>query len=249
MQGWGVDLARLDNHYRSNAWVEQIAEASFTGYAANPNHRSAIIAVGTSNGNFPWLCNNATGEVADDWVAAGRVWGQFILDLYEANANIRGRVYIRSGSDIESWNDTEIFGDWTACGAGTLAWLDGYRQIAGSLWNINFGSNAYNERPDQWTQEQLYQVSYGRDNASVSPQIYCPRQAGPWVDLVQNYPNVVFISVTSENAFSDICDGNPTYTWLQSWNVLNDALDAAGLEDRVVSRVTSFCYPTEACDP
>jgi hypothetical protein len=48
-----------------------------------------------------------------------------------------------------------------------------------------------------------------------------------WVSLRAAFPWLVYLGVTSDNAYSNLCGANgtdPTLSWSASWNTLNNAL-------------------------
>lgn len=233
VQGWGVDLPRPENGYHTEAWVKARATEFMNGYSRNHTTTSTI-AVGTSNANAAWLCNNSTGAIAPDWNNAGVRWGALVKSL-----SAPAYVTLRSANDIESWNGTFSSG-WTACGPGAQSWLDGYTSQT-TMSNTNFGSNGVVERPDQWMQHQLYDVSYGRSVAYVYPQIYCSGWASGWVTLRSSFTSLRFSGVTSTNGYGS-CGSTAMLGWQAAWNALNDALNRAGFPDNLYQSVASFNY-------
>ena len=242
--GWGVNLVGDEssgNGYKTNAWVQEVAQAFIDGY--NDGHTSesefASVIIGTSNGNYPWTCdNNNVGNLDPSWYRSGIQWGSLVNSI-----SWQSRAYAHAGIDIESWYDPNLFGNWVACGAGALRWFDGFQTQSGN-YIYNFGSNAYVEYPQQWTQEQLYQVSYEIWPAHSMPQIYCNNYALQWVSARQ-YKYMIFSGVTSDNAIALECNNKTvrSYTWDNSWSRLNDELNNAGFTDTLGPGVTSFFYP------
>ena len=242
-QGWGIVLVGVTNGYRSNTWVKAVAEAFINGFtdsarAAGRRTVSSVI-IGTNNSNYPWTCDNTNAStLSPNWRAAGIAWGGLIKNLVSTNWVDRA-----SGNDIESWQGTFSDG-WTACGLGGIEWYNGYESQVGYVPNYNFGTNGYAENASQWTQRDVYQVMASKTTALARPQIYCSGQPPTWVAMmsVNGAGGFSFWGVTSENAFSTIC-GTRSYTWLQSWNALNNALTSGGYPDRVERSVSSFYYP------
>jgi hypothetical protein len=215
-------------------WTRNIAQAYIDGYNANAAHPHAYIAIGTNNGNYPWLCNNNDAtQVSSLWGIAGNVWGSFIAGLTP-----RTRVTVKSANDIEAWYAPNTFGAWTACGYGTLIWFDGY-QSQTSIANYDFGNNPYSEYPSQWTVNQTWQVAWGRPPAYNLPEIYCTGSgwAQSWVGIRQ-YASMSFLGVTSTDGQAAPCGTG--LTWQQSWNSLNNALTGAGYPDSVISNAIRF---------
>jgi len=74
---------------------------------------------------------------------------------------------------------------------------------------INFGSHAVAEVSGgptsyQWTEDQLYTVSWGHDRALVAPQIYCSGQVPQWASFARQRKLYIH-SVTSTNGLFDAC--------------------------------------------
>ena len=236
--GWGVKL--VGSSKVSNTWVKEVAQAFYNGYSAG-HTQTAIIAIGTSNANYNWTCNNGNpSTLSPDWKTAGQKWAEVI-----AGVTAPTYVYRRAANDIESWYGTSGFGSWVACGLGAEAWFDGYEEYILGNWTYvtNFGSNGNVEYSPQWTIQQVYDVMHGRSTALGYPQIFCSGQTTGWVNI-QSYSYLSFTGVTSENAHSTICTGSTrTYTWDGSWTALHNALNSAGYLDFVGHYVTSFYYP------
>jgi hypothetical protein len=117
--GWGVNLIEDGYPFLRNSDVVIIAEAFMQGYSDNSTHPTAYIAVGTNNGNYPWVCdNNDPSNLSTSWYNSGESWGQLINQFHSFPG-----VIPRSANDIESWTGT--FGPWVACGLGAMAWFDG----------------------------------------------------------------------------------------------------------------------------
>ncbi|NJL33946.1 MAG: hypothetical protein HC893_08895 [Chloroflexaceae bacterium] len=239
---WGVDLPADNGGYESMPWVAARAQEFIDGYAANPEHtETTIIAIGTSNFNVDWRCDN-DGNINDPdfisllWKEAGRIWGNLVTDLNE-----RRGVIIRSGNDIESWTGT--FPGWVACGKGTIAWFNGY-QTTSDIPVVNFGSHAFAENNVDWTERELYRVTTGIENAVVLPQVYCDVEVytTKWADFRSSY-EIQFQGVTSDNqGGSEFCDGDPTLAWDVAWTTFDTTLTNAGYPNNVNPAVSSFVY-------
>lgn len=243
---WGVNLPEPNNGLRSNAWVKSRAQEFIQGYADGHN-TAAKIVIGTSNGNGTWECNNnstASNAISTNWELAGKSWGSLVTSITTNN-----EVEKWGGNDIESWNGE--FGTWVACGKGTLKWYDGFRSTAPNYLHLNFGSNAYAENNAAWTRQELYQVSFGRPNAVVAPQIYCSSQVNQWVDL-RKYYIIVYRGVTATNGIGTCGNNVPMYTWNNAWIALNNGLTNASVNNNlpfagpfrnsVLPSVMSFFY-------
>jgi hypothetical protein len=180
---WGgqlVDQAPLDTTgcrgIRDMNWVKRIADNYILGYYANPDHsRLSVVGIGTSNGNFPWTCND------ESWNATGQVWREVVEDISTSAVFFSNRVSVRSAIDVESWfgeyDPTDEYPEgWVDCGSGAVAWFRGYESRSGTIFSMNFGSNAFNEYSPAWTRDQVYDVFSGRATALAYPQIYCGSQ-------------------------------------------------------------------------
>lgn len=226
--GWGVCVFSLDGlctgHFHTDTWVQSVAQDFMNGY--NDGHTTAsFIVVGTNNSDYPWLCDNS-GSISPLWQSAGLAWGTVVAAL---GASPPPEVAVRSGSDIESWQGETGFGTWSACGLGGEAWYTGYESETTAIPNGDYGTEAWAESsppptPTIWTQQQVYDMVYGRTTARGVPDIYCTYNASQWVGLrddVSSY--VLFWGVTSDNAGSTFC-GTKTLTWYQSWTTFNSYL-------------------------
>lgn len=233
---WGVTLTQ-ELVYQSNAWVTTIAQDFIDGYNAGHPHFPISIAVGTNNDTH-WVCNNTTEELSDLWYQGGFIWGNLIRNLAPASM-----VNIESANDFEVWAGS--YGDsWSACSIGAESWLNGFVDATQSAYitNVNFGNNVHTVDPNQWMIGHVRDISWGRPEAVVYPEIYCKGQIVPWVDLLQA-GTMHFSGVTADdgNDFVD-CFGhrkNQTFLWDEAWNKFNDALTKAkspnylGLESSV----------------
>lgn len=247
---WGVnlpDIGGIRQGFRSNSWVQARAQEFFNGYSAGHNQRTIII-IGTSNANYSagsggWTCENSSPDtLAASWEEAGREWANLVNSITQTSF-----VTKRSGYDIEAWSEfLDSDPPWSACGLGALAWYDGYESRT-TITNINFGSYARAENEPQWTEWQMYLISYGRGTAQVLPQVYCGNSdvfVNGWIDLRRRY-RLRFQGVTSSNSEGLLCGGSgrePTLSWIESWRTFHGALAAAGYTDAVRPTVSSFFY-------
>jgi hypothetical protein len=181
--GWGVHLTSSDvNGFHSNTWVSQVAQDFINGYSANPAHtQAATIAIGTSNDDDGWLCNEG-GQVDSRWAEAGTQWGQLITAL-----NSPSKVIVAGANDIENWSDTNPpLPAWYACGTGTENWLNNYDVASNGNTLIDFGNIAVvlgldtdsngntvvKSVDSNWTPLEVYAAS--NNNSVISyPEIYC----------------------------------------------------------------------------
>jgi hypothetical protein len=170
------------NGFHSNSWVSQVAQDFINGYSANPDHTQvATIAIGTSNDDDGWTCNES-GQVDNRWAEAGTQWGQLVTVL-----NSPSKVIMAGANDIENWSDTNPPPPaWYACGAGTENWLNGYAVASNNTTLIDFGNitvvlglstdssgNTIVKSLDpNWTPLEVYDATY-RDAVISYPEIYC----------------------------------------------------------------------------
>jgi len=192
---WGVQLVRQSEAdltgcrgIRDEEWVKEVAIDYIEGYFANPDHPTTSIGIGTSNANYPWGCDDPS------WREGGRAWRALIEDIAVAAQPYESRIFVRSAIDIESWND-EFDDGWVPCGDAAIVWFDAFEGRSGLRFNMNFGSDAFNERPDQWTRRQVYDVFSGRTTALAYPQIYCDNTdtADEWAQYVRFFPICTFL--------------------------------------------------------
>jgi hypothetical protein len=178
--GWGVSLTLPDGSFHPNAWVSQVAQDFINGYSANPAHTQvATIAIGTSNDDDGWTCNEG-GQVDSRWAEAGTQWGQLITAL-----NAPSKVIVAGANDIENWPDPTPPA-WYACGSGTENWLNSYNVASNGNTLIDFGNIAVvlglstdsngntivKSVDSNWTPLEVYDATY--NNSVISyPEIYC----------------------------------------------------------------------------
>ncbi|NJK80128.1 MAG: hypothetical protein HC914_09605 [Chloroflexaceae bacterium] len=242
-QVWGVDLPFASEGRHSNEWVKEVTEAFIAGYNAGHNQVS-IIAIGTSNYTPGWNCESGLLEgrdpvVSEKYREAGIIWADLLEEIQ------RGPYVARRGAiDIESWDDpatapnTDEEREFIACGLGALEWQNGYISRT-TLPLINFGSNAYGERNDQWTELDMFLLNDRADTISL-PQVYrdIPIYTTRWTEILQQFP-FQFDGVTSTNSTGGL-------GWQESWIVFDDALAQNGYPNNVKPAVSSFYYnPTD----
>lgn len=229
-----------------------VANGFLQGYALNPNHGHAVIAIGTANANYDWECNN-TGNISPLWFEAGEEWRNMVEELsYNTN-----KVTLAAGNDVESWLE---FLPWVACGKGAIAWFNGYAAASvpdpndfgydGVIRVLNFGSNAWAENNLGWTEDQMYSVFMGRSFVEAHPQVYCDNDVYvyKWVELANTFIStgrpVVFSGITSDNAnpFANICKNRtaPSLTWREAWFTFDSALSEIPGRRLLVQSATSY---------
>lgn len=195
---WGVNLPRPVAGRRPNAWILQVAQDFFDGYAANPAHTvPVVIGIGTSNAQAAqeWACDNSDQTNVDArYEEAGEVWADLIFQTQERRNTVKV-----GANDIEAW--TEFLPDWSACGAGMINWMEGFRDTH-NFTLVNFGNNPYNENDVQWTRAQTFLLSGGFSDTVILPQVYCNNESfvRSWTEFRAVY-ELTFQGVTSTNGF------------------------------------------------
>lgn len=201
--------------HRSMTWAQNLAQDFIDGYDDNPGHPPAFVAIGTNNSNYNWVCGSNYGSYL--WANAGSEWGAMVQRITAAS-----RATVKSGNDIEAFD----FGDWTPCGYGALMWFDAYEQQT-SISNYDFGVNAWGQNNVLWTEDQIYEVVFGRLSAYAYPQVYCSGYlwATSWIPVKRDHTDIFFLGALSEDGYTGPknCDV-PSLYWDKSWNNLNDAL-------------------------
>lgn len=215
---WAVVLTP-NGPKHSMLWARNIAQDFIDGYDANPYHQSGYVAIGTNNGDFDWYClNTDPANLSSLWRIAGDQWGQLVKGLTP-----RPHVTVKSANDIEVFDEIDPARLWKACGIGALAWFDGYEGQT-SIANYDFGDNAWDRPGNQWTEDNIQKVVWGRSTAYSLPQVYCSGShwATSWEPVRRDY-YISFLGVTSTDGGQGPpgCDNLP---WQTSWNNLNDAL-------------------------
>lgn len=151
------------------------------------------------------------------WDTAGDVWGQTVKQLVP-----RSRVTVKSANDIEAFRISE----WTACGYGVELWYDGYQRET-VISNFNFGDNAWADNNVLWSEDQIYQATFGRITAFVFPEVYCTGSFWDrsWIPVKRDHPNMYFNGVTSTNGGTGPPGCNVPSLYAQpAWNRLNNAI-------------------------
>jgi hypothetical protein len=130
--------------------------------------------------------------------------------------------------------------NWNSA-ANTRAWAQGYtNSYTGSSYYYNFGDAAgcppYGLCSGGWTQEDIYQVSWGYIPAYSTPEIYClvcgpgdtrGGNAAEWeqIALYGNSAHGVVIQFTASftqwAAAGNCCTNRPDEGWTQLQNALN----------------------------
>jgi len=197
---WGTYLTGTST-FVSDSQIQTIVQNFINGY--NSNHSTYIyLYVSTNNDNVGW----AQGD--SKWTTAGTTWGSLVNSISNT-----GYVDIGGGSDIESWYGSGFI----AYGSDTNNWCTAYNQ-ATSKRMMNYGSNAYTEYPNGWTQSQLYNVSWGLSDDIVMPEIYSNTNATQWKGIYDYNHNLYFWGTTSEYGF------NGSISWSDAWKDLNNAI-------------------------
>jgi hypothetical protein len=114
---------------------------------------------------------------------------------------------------------------------GAEAWYDGFESQTTAA-NVDFGSNGYGELSSQWTQQQVYDVAYGKKSAITYPLIFCDGNSQQWVQTTIAFPAIRFAGVTSGGGDHgpDGCNKTGlTYRAVAAWNNLNNALHSVQL--------------------
>jgi hypothetical protein len=195
-------------HYHPDSFVQSAAQAFMQGY--NDNHSTvSYVVVGTNNDEVDSVFGS--GSISPDWQTEGATWGGIINGL---EGTAPPEVIALSGNDIEGWSDPD---GWVACGGGAEAWYNGYESQTTTIYNVDFGSEAFVEAGSSyWSQQQVFDVAFGRQTAAGMPEIYCDPNGTQWTALAEIYQNIIFTGVMSDNASSTICNGNSTMLWSQS---------------------------------
>jgi len=163
------------------AGVKQFALGYYNCSAAD-TESNVVIGVGTNN--KPYSCDT-TAKAANH----GKAWAEMVSDinLWAVQRGIFHQVQAYGASDIElSWSSPE----WSR------AWVDGFDQVGGNFM-LHFGDAAgcpYDANPHwscgtkkypQWTQEDVWYVSWGAPPALPLPLIYLTSgvHAQQWASL------------------------------------------------------------------
>lgn len=188
--GFGVDLFE-DGTLDANtdpvstavigAGVKQFA-LGYYNCSGSDTESNLVVGVGTNNKTFSCdTINKAANH--------GRAWAEMVSDInqWAAQQGILHQVQAYGASDIElSWSSP----------AWSRAWVDGFDQVGGNFM-LHFGDAAgcpYDANPHwscgtsaypQWTQEDVWYVSWGAPSALPLPLIYLTSgvQAQQWASL------------------------------------------------------------------
>ncbi|HOM67728.1 MAG: hypothetical protein BWX85_01184 [Chloroflexi bacterium ADurb.Bin120] len=167
----------------SNA-VKQFA-LGYYNCTGSDKKSNLVIGVGTSN--FPGVADScATEEMGR---AHGAAWSAMVkgLNQWALDLGMFHQVQIYGANDMEiGWNTPS----WSR------AWLSGFEQVSGNLM-LHFGDAAgcpYDDHPNwscgtsaypEWTQEDVWYLSYGAPSALPLPLIYLTNgvHAKQWAHL------------------------------------------------------------------
>jgi len=168
------------------AAVKPLALGYYT-CTGSDNHSNLVIGVGTSNYQGPQDPCDSQAKAA----VHGAAWSAMVHDLnqWAANQGILQQIQFYGANDIEvGWNSP----------AWTRAWIAGFEQVSGNFL-LHFGDAAgcpYEDNPHwacgtaaypQWSQEDVWFVSYGAPSALPLPLIYLTNgvHAKQWAYLSQ----------------------------------------------------------------
>lgn len=233
---WAVGLPRDEGSPVENDWVIEVSQAYIDGYTANPEHTERItVIIGTNNYNNKWACTKQPLDISPYWEESGGIWADVVNAIDPTS-----KVTVYGGSDIESWVGEDP--DWTACGDGTIAWLDGYTAETDRKM-VNFGDFALGRNPPQWTEDELYELSWGRPEALASPLIYTPFDDFHWAELVVKR-RFYFFSIGSANG-KELPSGSPSYIASEAWHALYDELSIRQYLHALPPTVSTFDFDYE----
>jgi len=129
------------------------------------------IAIGTSNDQ------GSSGLSDSDYYQQGSQWAAMVKDAW---SDVQGSEIAAAITSVNAGIDIEM--DFNTP-ARTRAWVDGYDDYVGRRLYYNYGTasgcwtegtNASDNGPcnDDWTQEDVWYVSYGQPSAFPLPEIY-----------------------------------------------------------------------------
>jgi hypothetical protein len=213
--------------------IEQAAKAFLAGYwACSPPSAGIRLVIGTSNYG---------GSVT---YAHGSQWAQLVTRVnswISSPPSYASKETAAGGSDMElGWNTASV----------TRAWANGYVSVyQWPYYNYGDCSGCPSKthptwRPDNnWTQEDVWYVSWGAPPAWPLPEIYNSTMAGQWQYMsLYSYTHhdgrmIVKGAMTQRQACQDLgsaCPGTnntPAQGWSQLWDALNsDARTAQSLD-------------------
>jgi hypothetical protein len=254
---YGVAIAGT---FTSLSTITALAEAFASGYynaLGNNKTDHARIIVTTSNGTTMCGGNQVT-------YGHGRAWAQMIntIATWIVAQGYSGQVDVAGGSDMEL--DSATWPPTAPCGAGgnlvwagpadTRQWVDGYASVFPRRYLYNLGDAAGCRQSGttatparcnaNWTQEDVWYVSWGADPSVPLPEIYQNPSAPQWQQVsLYSYLNsqrrnggaMVFSGALTEfqacypnpNVLTSpdpTC--NPAFTPQHGWQKLHDTLNA-----------------------
>ena len=163
------------------AGVKQFA-LGYYNCSGSDAESNVVVGVGTNN-------KGLSCDTIDEAANHGKAWAEMVSDInqWAARQGILHQVQAYGASDIElSWNSPE----WSR------AWVDGFDQVGGNFM-LHFGDAAgcpYDDNPQwscgtyahpDWTQEDVWYVSWGAPPALPLPLIYLTSgvHAQQWASL------------------------------------------------------------------
>ena len=182
--GYGANLFGFGPASISNvsSAVKQFALGYYT-CTGSDNTSNLVIGAGTSN----YLGGVEPCDTLSKAKAHGAAWSAMVRDInqWAVNQGIFHQVQVYGANDIEvGWN-TPVW---------TRAWIAGFEQVSGNFM-LHFGDAAgcpYEDNPQwscggDWTQEDVWFVSYGAPSALPLPLIYLTNgvHAKQWAYLSQ----------------------------------------------------------------
>ncbi|MBI4497579.1 MAG: hypothetical protein HY689_06770 [Chloroflexi bacterium] len=215
----------FSNTFAASSQIATAVEAFARGYATCTGEDRAShlrIAIGTSNFGSQVTFSH------------GRAWAQLVTTVSQriAAAGHASQVDVVGASDMEP--------DWNGP-ATTRAWVDGYASaFTQPLYNFGtaagcppFGSCGTSAHPE-WTQEDIWYISWGAAPARPLPQIYLADggNAQQWYQmslyaLTRHQRRMEFVGVlTQHQACQQVgCHpavaNSPQEGWSQFWDLLN----------------------------
>ncbi len=197
-----------------DSWASSVAQSFISGYSAG-HTTPTIIAFGVSNDNVGW----ATGSSL--WASAGTEWANVVDSLTPY-----GYTTIEGANDFEDWTYTYSNGTtWYSYGSDAETWetyyYNAFATKSGNYYYVaDFGDQAAYQGlgAPYWTNAEVYDLAWGFWAGISYPEIYYSGNQIGWQQLQASYPSLWFGGVTSENGYGG------SYTWLQSWQTLNNAI-------------------------
>lgn len=200
---WGVWTTDNTCTFISDYQVSTIVENFMAGY--NSNHSQSIrLYVGTNDDSY-------LSQGNPDWINSGRDWGNLVNSISNS-----GYCAISGANDIESW----AYGSFKTYGSDTYNWCNSYNAQTNKDM-LNYGNQCAAIDPSAWSQDNVYQCSYGLPDDYVMPEIYFLVNAQQWVNIY-NYNNMTFRGTMSQYGAPLYPGGQNTLLWLTAWEDLND---------------------------